>query len=178
MIFGRVKGTAALLVVLMTGGACGLAGKSGEEAKRLPRVDEQTLNAGLDAFFAEVIKGLGASKPAQSPAASPDSCGPDNEVREREDGDYSPYQMAYFSNIEKVPENELAPTIERLREHARQRGWVITRFRPKADGRQNTHLTGHDPKTGNGFSAEALHDGRRIVISVGSPCVRAPWDVR
>lgn len=165
-------------LLLSTGGACGMTQRAGGEAARLPVGDEKKLAASLDAFFAEVLRGLGAPRPASPPSGGSDSCGPDDEVRFDDKGDSSPYNIASFSSIEKMPPDDLAPAIERLRAHAQQAGWVITRFRPLADGRQNTELAGHDPKTGNGLSAEALHDKQRIVISVGSPCVRAPWDQR
>jgi hypothetical protein len=59
---------------------------------------------------------------------------------------------------------------------------LISSFRPATGGRKITELAGHAANYrygyGYGFRVEALHDANRIVMSVGSDCVRDPRDHR
>ncbi|MGI5326687.1 hypothetical protein [Actinomadura nitritigenes] len=140
--------------------------------------DAKKLSQGLDDFFYKIIHALDAGKDATAPTGGSAPCD-QFDVRYFDDGDFSPYNIASFSSIDGVPPDKSVPAVMRLKAYAERSGWVITRFIPADDPRKGPELAGHDPVSGYGFSVEALLDARnRIVISVGSKCVRDPRDHR
>ncbi|MDL4817658.1 hypothetical protein [Actinomadura opuntiae] len=143
--------------------------------------DEKKLSDGLDAFFYKIIHALDARKDATAPTGGSAPCD-QFDVRYFEDGEFSPYNIASFSSIDGMPPDRAVPAVMRLKAYAERSGWAISSFRPATGGRTITELAGHASNYrygyGYGFRVEALHDANRIVLSVGSDCVRDPRDHR
>ncbi|MFB4299342.1 alpha/beta hydrolase [Actinomadura sp. NTSP31] len=140
--------------------------------------DEKELSQGLDDFFYKIIHALDAGKDATPPTGGSAPCD-QFDVQYFEDGEFSPYNIASFSSIEDMRPDRSVPAVMRLKAYAERVGWKITKFVPADDPRKGPQLAGHDPVSGYSFSVDALLDARnRIVISVGSKCVRDPRDYR
>ncbi|WP_344272692.1 hypothetical protein [Actinomadura napierensis] len=139
--------------------------------------DEKKLSDGLDTFFYKIIHTLDAGKDATAPNGGSAPCD-QFDVMYFKDGELSPYNIASFSSIDGIPPDKSVPAVMRLKAYAERSGWEISSFRPATGTRTITELAGHDVGSGYGFRVEALHDVNRIVISVGSECVRDPRDHR
>ncbi|MBO2458543.1 hypothetical protein [Actinomadura violacea] len=143
--------------------------------------DEKKLSDGLDDFFYKIIQVMHAGKPATAPGGGPAPCD-QFDLMDFKDGESSPYNIADFSAVDGMPPGKAVPAIMRLKAYAERSGWVISAFRPATGGRTSTELAGHAAGYrygyGYGFTAEALHDMNRIVITAGSDCVRDPRDHR
>jgi hypothetical protein len=163
---------ATLVLVCTAAAACSHADKE----EHLKVADDKKLSDGLDAFFYKIIKVLDAGKPATALTGGPAPC--DQYELKYFEGGSSPYKIAGFSSIDDIPPNKSVPAVMRLKAYAERSGWKISAFRPATGSRMSTELAGHDSHSGYGFSVEALHDVNRIVISVGSDCVRDPRDHR
>ncbi|KAB2373312.1 hypothetical protein [Actinomadura montaniterrae] len=168
---------AALALVCAAASGC----SHPREKEHLKVADEKKLSDGLDAFFSEVVDVLDAGKPATAPTGGPAPCD-QFDVMDFKDGESSPYNIASFSTIDGIPPDKAVPAIMRLKAFAERSGWKVSSFRPATGGRKITELAGHAANYrygyGYGFRVEALHDANRIVMSVGSDCVRDPRDHR
>ncbi|MFB4299349.1 hypothetical protein [Actinomadura sp. NTSP31] len=152
-----------------------------DRGQHLQIADDKRMSDGLDAFFYEIIHVLDAGKDASAPNGGSAPCD-QFDVTNFQDGEFSPYNIASFSSIDGVPTEKAIPAIMRLKAHAEQNGWKISSFRPATGTRTSTEIAGHASGYrygyGYGFRVEAMHDMNRIVLSVGSDCVRDPRDHR
>ncbi|MDL4817659.1 hypothetical protein [Actinomadura opuntiae] len=165
-----------MIIALFAVAASGCTHHGKEDEVKI--VDEKKLSQGLDAFFYKIIHALDAGKEATAPTGGSAPCD-QFDVQYFKDGEFSPYNIASFSSIEDMPPDKAVPAVMRLKAYAERVGWKITKFVPADDPRKGPELAGHDPDGGFDFNVEALLDDRkRIVISVGSECVRDPRDHR
>jgi hypothetical protein len=122
----------------------------------------------------EIGQGLGAEVRLVLGNGLPGTCGDESEIEDLPQGGTNPYNFVTFADADDVPPGQIDTIAQRLRDYLAEKGWQITKFRPVSNGRTITDLTARNPSDGFAASIEVLHPDRRIIVSVGSPCLKHP----
>ncbi|WP_158009754.1 hypothetical protein [Carbonactinospora thermoautotrophica] len=159
----------AVVTCIVAALTCGGCGSTKDEPMRVMAEDEATRIA--EQHAQAVIKVI-------APAQKPDPGGSGSAPCEGRGGEIAKDGRYYVQHIYQVPvspDRQIA-TLERLRDHWRQAGYEIQRFRVFPDGKGG-EVAARNAQDGYQISVETTDPPTAVSLAVYSPCLMPPGKV-